>query len=116
MVAPVLVDEPTLRKRREIADGNPDKIPRWYRPGIGHPPLFLPPFHNGNGHQPTLRGRDRRASCSARYGKRKRSIDSGVPFGKGTGLFWGAVSVRDGTSRRGDQQSSRGIALKRKGL
>ncbi len=33
------------------------------------------------------------------YGKRKRSIDSGVPFRKGTGLFLASRSASGWTSR-----------------
>ena len=67
---------------------------------IDHPPLFLPPFHNGNGHQPTLRGPGP-ASLPERYGSTHRSIESGAPFGKGTGLFLRAVSLRNGCAYAG---------------
>ena len=49
------------------------------------PPFFCPPYHDGKviGHAPGPGP----ASLLARYGKRKRSIDSGVPLGNGTRVF-----------------------------
>jgi len=66
---------------------------------IDHPPLFLPPFHNGNGHQPTLRGPGP-ASLPERYGVDASFHRIWGPFGKGTGLFLRAVSVRNDAPTR----------------
>ena len=56
-----------------------------HRPGIGHPLFFRPPFHDGNviGH---IRGPGP-ASLNSGYGSTHRSINYGVPFGKGMGVF-----------------------------
>jgi hypothetical protein len=43
------------------------------------------------------------------YGAVDRSINSGVPFGKGTGCVNGPVGVRNGTHQRGGRQSSQRI-------
>src|SRR5216684_7279570 len=65
-----------------LPDGNPHKLPRMVPTRDWAPPLVsYPPFHDGNGHQP--RSGPGPASLLERYGKRKRSINSGVPFGKG---------------------------------
>jgi hypothetical protein len=80
----------------------------WYLSGIEHPLFFVPTFHEGNviGH---AKGPGP-ASLLERNGKRKRSIDSGVPFEKGWGCFFGGpVGVRNGTRQRGGQQLTRGI-------
>jgi hypothetical protein len=68
-----------------LLDGNPHKIPRMGTlSGIGHPP-FSYPFHDGNiiGH---TRGPGP-ASLNSGYGSTHRSINCGVPFWKGIGLF-----------------------------
>jgi hypothetical protein len=57
----------------------------WYLPGIGHPLFSYPPFDEGNGHQP--RSGPGPASLNSGYGSTHRSINSGVPLGKGTGVF-----------------------------
>ena len=71
-----------------ITDGNPHKVPWMYRPGIGHPLFSYPPFDEGNGHQP--RSGPGLASLYSGYGWTYRSIESGVPLGKGPGVFWRA--------------------------
>ena len=65
-----------------------------YPIGIRHPLFSYPLFHDGNviGH---IRGPGP-ASLLKRYGQRKRSIKSGAPLGKGTGVFLGrSVSRMD---------------------
>jgi hypothetical protein len=79
----------------------------WYRTGIGHPPFSTHPSMTA-----TIIGHAKGpgpASLNSGYGSRKRSIDSGVPLGKGRGCFGGPVGVRNGTRQRGEQQSTRGI-------
>ena len=76
-----------------ITDGNPHKVPRMVPTRDWAPPLFLPvPFHEGNviGH---ARGPGP-ASLNSGYGSTHRSINSGVPFGKGTGRFSPASGSR----------------------
>jgi hypothetical protein len=51
-------------------------------------PSFGPPFHESNGHQP--RSGPGPASLNSGYGSTHRSIVSGVPLGKGMGVFWRA--------------------------
>jgi hypothetical protein len=64
----------------------------WYLPGIGHPRFSYPPFDEGNGHQP--RSGPGPARLNSGYGSTHRSINSGVPFGKGTGRFSPASGSR----------------------
>src|SRR5580700_8771566 len=75
--------------------------------GVGHPLFSYPPSMRATVIKP--RSGPGPASRSERYGNRKRSIDSGVPLGKGTGCFGGPVGLRNGTRQRGGQQSTRGI-------
>ena len=57
----------------------------WNQTGFGTPLFFCPPFIIAKS-TATSGGRGP-ASLLESYGKRKRSIDSGVPFRKGTGRF-----------------------------
>ena len=57
----------------------------WYRPGIGHRLFFLRPILEGNLIEP--HSGPGPASLTSGYGSTHRSIDSGVPFGKDTGVF-----------------------------
>ena len=84
-----------------LIDGNPHKLPRMVPARDWAPPSFpYPPFHDGNGHQP--RSEPGPASLNSGYGSTHRSINYGVPFGKGMGVF----------SRSG-QQSTRGNSRNR---
>ena len=75
------------------------RFPWMVPPRIGHPLLFSRPILEGNpigphsGPGPT--------SLNGDYDSTHRSIDSGVPFGKGTRLFLRAVSVRNGCAHAG---------------
>jgi len=93
-------DSPRWEPAKDSSDGTE---------GFGTPLFSYPSFHDGNviGH---IWGPGP-ASLLERYGERKRSIDSGVPFGKGTGLFlMGRLTGRDGRSRHGGQQPCLGFA------
>ena len=97
------------------------------------PPPSFPtlPFNDGNGHQP--RSGPGPASLNSGYGSTHRSINYGVPFGKGMGVFSrsGQRPVENsapvsnqlgeilgtGTASNGDQQVTdfgRGFAAHRK--
>jgi hypothetical protein len=84
-----------------LSDGNPQKVPRMGTlSGIGHPFFSRPPFHSGNAHRPHWRGPGP-PSLVRCYGLTHRSINSGVPFGKGMGVFWRAGRVLHGREPRG---------------
>ena len=75
-----------------LHDGNPHKIPRMGTlSGIGHPSL-PPAYAQWRPDRPLSRGTGPR-SLSERYAGVDRSIDSGVPFGKGMGVFLRAVAL-----------------------
>jgi hypothetical protein len=64
-------------------------------PRIRHPLLFLPRPSTKATSSATLGKGPGPASLLERYGKRKRSIYAGVPFGKGTGaILVGPVGPR----------------------
>jgi hypothetical protein len=84
-----------VQPSRNSPDGNPPKVPRMGTLiRIGHPLFFLRPILEGNLIGPHS-GPGPASLPTKRYGKRKRSIDAGVPFGEGVRLFlMGAVGLR----------------------
>jgi hypothetical protein len=87
-----VIHRPARSRSQILPRGTRTRFLGWYQPGIGHPLFSSPPFDDGNGHQPHSGGRDRQASIELWWGA-DRSIDSGVPFGKGMGLFGRPDSV-----------------------
>ena len=93
----------------KFLDGNPRKFLGWvpYQE-LGTPLFPARNFHEGNliGHP--RRGRDRRATWSAKGRGSGASILESL-WGRARGCFGGPVGLRNGTRQRGGQQSTRGI-------
>jgi len=87
---------------RILPMGTRQNSPGWEPTRDLAPPLLLPPSMIARS-AATLRGPGP-ASLPERYGKRKRYIDSGVPFGRAPGFFVGRLTGRDGRSRHSGQQ------------
>ena len=91
----VVIHRPARSSFEILTDGNPHKIPWMVPTRDWAPPSFPPhPSYDCNPYRPPLRGPGPASLNSGYGGERKRSINSGVPLGKGTGVFWRAGHAR----------------------